>query len=69
MGGIAIAGAGSYYLQRTSLYYRQLPPSLKAFGVIIVAVPAFVVSAERAGLQYSREQWCVLACPVFPYGV
>ncbi|EKM52074.1 uncharacterized protein PHACADRAFT_165407 [Phanerochaete carnosa HHB-10118-sp] len=57
VGGTAVAGAGSYYLQRTAPYYRQLPPSLKAFGVIVVAVPAFVISAEHAGLQYEREQW------------
>ncbi|GJE91692.1 hypothetical protein PsYK624_078420 [Phanerochaete sordida] len=57
LGGSVVAGAGSYYFQRTSPYYRQLPPSLKALGAIMVVVPSFVISAEHAGLQYERAQW------------
>ncbi|TFK55369.1 hypothetical protein OE88DRAFT_1651639 [Heliocybe sulcata] len=56
-GGLAVAGPASYVLNKRWGYYRQLPPSLKAFGVILVAVPAFVICAERAGLQYEKDHW------------
>ncbi|KAH8113324.1 hypothetical protein DFH11DRAFT_1601352 [Phellopilus nigrolimitatus] len=55
--GLAAALPASYVLQRRWAYYRSLPPSIKAFGVIIVAVPSFVISAERAGLAYDKSQW------------
>lgn len=58
-GGLAFALPVSYLLNRRWTYYRQLPPSLKAFGVILVAVPAFVINAEHAGLKYEKEHWCV----------
>ncbi|CCL99405.1 uncharacterized protein FIBRA_01423 [Fibroporia radiculosa] len=56
-GGLAVALPISYALNRRWGYYRQLPPSLKAFGVIMVAVPSFVISAERAGLRFEKEHW------------
>ncbi|KAI0751612.1 hypothetical protein C8Q80DRAFT_1268823 [Daedaleopsis nitida] len=56
-GGLAVALPASYYLHRRWPYYRALQPSLKAFGVILIAVPAFVISAERAGQKFEREQW------------
>ena len=57
-GGLGVALPASYLLYRRYPYYRALQPSLKAFGVILVAVPAFVISAERAGQKFEREQWC-----------
>ncbi|KAH8105981.1 hypothetical protein BXZ70DRAFT_1004272 [Cristinia sonorae] len=59
VGGLAVAGPASYLLNKRWAYYRSLPPSLKALGIIIVVVPSFVISAERAGLRYEREQWQV----------
>ncbi|KAI0082489.1 hypothetical protein K474DRAFT_1655263 [Panus rudis PR-1116 ss-1] len=56
-GGLAVALPASYILNKRWHYYRQLPPSLKAFGVILVAVPAFIISAEKAGQRFEREQW------------
>ncbi|TBU49350.1 hypothetical protein BD309DRAFT_947504 [Dichomitus squalens] len=56
-GGFAVSIPASLYLQRTNAYYRRLQPSLKAFGVIMVVVPAFVISAEHAGQKYEQEQW------------
>ena len=38
-------------------YYRALPPSLKALGVILVVVPSFVISAEHAGQKFERDHW------------
>ncbi|TFY51374.1 hypothetical protein EVJ58_g10605 [Rhodofomes roseus] len=56
-GGLGFALPTSYLLNRRWAYYRQLPPSIKAFGVILVAVPAFVINAEHAGLRYEKEHW------------
>lgn len=36
-GGLALALPVSYALHRKWPYYRALPPSLKAFGVVLVA--------------------------------
>ena len=47
----------SYVLHRRWPYYRSLQPSLKAFGVVLVAVPSFVISAERVAIAYERAQW------------
>ncbi|EJD00948.1 uncharacterized protein FOMMEDRAFT_21421 [Fomitiporia mediterranea MF3/22] len=57
LGGLSVALPLSYILHRRWPYYRSLQPSLKAFGVILVAVPSFVISAERAGLAYERRRW------------
>ncbi|KAI9001417.1 hypothetical protein BD414DRAFT_474561 [Trametes punicea] len=56
-GGLAFALPASYILHRRWPYYRALPPSLKALGVVIVAVPAFVISAEHAGQRFEEEHW------------
>ncbi|KAI0638033.1 hypothetical protein C8Q77DRAFT_1088979 [Trametes polyzona] len=56
-GGLGFALPVSYLLQRKWPYYRALPPSLKAFGVILVAVPSFVISAEHAGQRFEEQRW------------
>jgi len=56
-GGLGVALPASYLLNRRVPYYRALPPSLKAFGVILIAVPSFVINAEHAGLKYEKEHW------------
>ncbi|RDX55454.1 hypothetical protein K466DRAFT_91514 [Polyporus arcularius HHB13444] len=56
-GGLAVSLPASYLAYRRFPYYRALQPSLKAFGVILVAVPAFVICAERAGQKFERETW------------
>ncbi|KAI0677095.1 hypothetical protein C8Q78DRAFT_987559 [Trametes maxima] len=56
-GGLAFALPASYILHRRWPYYRSLPPSLKALGVILVAVPSFVISAEHAGQRFEEERW------------
>ncbi|KAJ3488706.1 hypothetical protein NLI96_g2641 [Meripilus lineatus] len=57
LGGLAVAVPASYFLQKRWAYYRALPSSLKALGVVMVVVPSCVISAERAGLRFEREQW------------
>ncbi|KAI0682907.1 hypothetical protein BC835DRAFT_1397835 [Cytidiella melzeri] len=57
LGGAAVAFPASYLMHRTWPYYRALPPSLKAFGVIMIVVPSFVISADHAGQRFEREQW------------
>lgn len=56
-GGLAVSSAASYYLNKTRSSYRALPPSLKAFGIILITVPSFVITAERAGLRYEKQHW------------
>ena len=41
----------------SSQYYRQLPLSLKALGVITITVPACVIQAEHESLAFERQQW------------
>ncbi|ORY22138.1 hypothetical protein BCR39DRAFT_508208 [Naematelia encephala] len=55
--GAAISAPTFYTLQRRSHFYKQLPLPLKAFGVVVVVVPCFSISAEKAGEAYEREQW------------
>jgi hypothetical protein len=57
LGGAAVALPASYIMHRTWPYYRALPPSLKAFGVILVVVPSFVISADHAGQKFEQESW------------
>ena len=57
LGGAAVALPLSYILHRRWSYYRALPPSLKALGVILIVVPSFVITAERTGLHYEREHF------------
>lgn len=53
----AIALPGFSILNRRWPYYRSLPPSLKALGVILVVVPGIAIQAERRGLEFDRAQW------------
>ncbi|EGO02377.1 hypothetical protein SERLA73DRAFT_178283 [Serpula lacrymans var. lacrymans S7.3] len=55
--GSAIALPGFYYLNRRWAYYRALPPSLKALGVVIIVAPLVSIRAEHRGLEYDREHW------------
>ncbi|KAK7696007.1 hypothetical protein QCA50_000647 [Cerrena zonata] len=56
-GGLTAALPVSYLLHRRWPYYQHLPLSLKALGVVVIVVPSFVISAERAGQRFEREQW------------
>ncbi|KAI0005055.1 hypothetical protein BJV74DRAFT_762603, partial [Russula compacta] len=42
-------------------YYRNLPPSLKTFGVVMVVVPAFIIGGETAGRRFEQDNWQVTA--------
>ncbi|KAF8318270.1 hypothetical protein DL93DRAFT_2109950 [Clavulina sp. PMI_390] len=53
----AVAIPASFYLNRVWPYYRRLPLSLKALGVITVTVPACVIKAEWDSLDYEKAQW------------
>ena len=57
LAGLGVALPLSYALHQRWPYYRSLQPSLKAFGIILIAVPSFVISAERAGLAHERQDW------------
>ncbi|KAI0053611.1 hypothetical protein FA95DRAFT_1552102 [Auriscalpium vulgare] len=57
LGGLAAALPASYVANRRWPYYRALPPSLKALGVVLVAIPSFVISAETAGRKFEETQW------------
>ncbi|CDO71354.1 hypothetical protein BN946_scf184908.g112 [Trametes cinnabarina] len=57
VGGLAFALPTSYFMHRKWPYYRALPPSLKALGIIIVAVPSFVISAEHASQRFEEQRW------------
>jgi len=54
--GLATSIPASYFLQRRWPYYRALPPSLKALGVIMVVAPWTVIEAERQGMFFEDEQ-------------
>ncbi|KAJ7118558.1 hypothetical protein C8R43DRAFT_1036059 [Mycena crocata] len=59
-GGLAagtVATIGSIYSHRRFAYYRNLPPSLKVLGILIIAAPALSIQAERRGLEYDKSQW------------
>lgn len=56
-GGLAVSLPASYFLNQRWPYYRALPLSLKALGVIAVSVPAFAVAAEQASLRFDRAHW------------
>jgi len=57
LGGLAISLPASYYFQRTSQYYRALPPHLKALGVVLIVGPTFAIQAERRGVEYDKSTW------------
>lgn len=56
-GGLGVALPASFIAQQRWPYYRSLPLSIKALGIVSVVVPAFVVAAEQAGHRFEREQW------------
>ncbi|KAF8514842.1 hypothetical protein BU17DRAFT_68204 [Hysterangium stoloniferum] len=56
-GGLALALPASYLANKRWPYYRSLPPSIKALGVVSVVIPSFVIAAEQAGHAFERLQW------------
>ncbi|KAF6762034.1 hypothetical protein DFP72DRAFT_877829 [Ephemerocybe angulata] len=56
VGGAALAGAASLYARRFP-GFRNLPPSLKVLGGIIIIAPLVAIQGERRGLEYDRSQW------------
>lgn len=58
-GGLALALPGAYLLNQRWAYYRALPRNLKAFGIVVVAVPSFIIPAEHAGMRFEKLRWCV----------
>lgn len=54
--GLATSLPASYLLHRRWPYYRALPPSLKALGVVMVVAPWTVIEAERRSMAYEEEQ-------------
>ncbi|KAG9048292.1 hypothetical protein FS837_000355 [Tulasnella sp. UAMH 9824] len=54
--GLATSLPLSYLAHRRWPYYRSLPPSLKALGVVFVAAPWCVIQAERRAMQFEDEQ-------------
>ncbi len=40
-------------------YYRNLPPSLKTFGVVMAVVPTFIIAGETAGRRFEQDNWRV----------
>ncbi|KAI6121131.1 hypothetical protein F5141DRAFT_1193990 [Pisolithus sp. B1] len=44
-----------FILNRRWSYYRSLPLSLKALGVVIIVAPCVSIQAERRGLEFDRE--------------
>ena len=57
LGMSVFAFPAAYTLNKRWAYYRALPPSLKAFSVILFVVPSFVIGAERAGQKFERDHW------------
>jgi hypothetical protein len=49
----------SYIVNQRWPYYRNLPPSSKAFGVVMAVVPAFIIAGETAGRRYEQDNWQV----------
>jgi len=54
---MGLALPASYLVNRSWPYYRNLPPSLKALGVVMVVVPSFLISAENAGRRFEQDNW------------
>ncbi|KAG8956850.1 hypothetical protein FRC04_000328 [Tulasnella sp. 424] len=54
--GLATSLPLSYLAHRRWPYYRSLPPSLKALGVVFVTAPWCVIQAERRAMQFEEEQ-------------
>jgi len=56
-GSMAFAIPLSYYCHRAWPYYRSLPISLKALGIVVLTVPVSVVKAELDGNAWERTRW------------
>jgi hypothetical protein len=56
----------SYIVNQRWPYYRNLPLSLKAFGVVMAVVPTFIIAGETAGRRYEQDNWRVTSW--FPEG-
>ncbi|GJJ07221.1 hypothetical protein Clacol_001421 [Clathrus columnatus] len=56
-GGLGVALPASYIAHKRWPYYRTLPPSIKALGVVSIVVPSFVICAEQASHAFERSQW------------
>ncbi|KAI9513355.1 hypothetical protein F5148DRAFT_972127, partial [Russula earlei] len=55
---MAVALPVSYIANKRWPYYRNLPrPTLKSFGVVMVAVPAFIIAGETAGRRFEKATW------------
>jgi len=57
LGALGAALPASYIANKRWPYYRNLPPSLKAFGVVMVVVPAFIIAGETAGRRFEQDNW------------
>jgi len=57
LGGMVAALPASYVANKRWPYYRNLPPSLKALGVVMVVVPSFLITAETAGRRFEQDNW------------
>jgi hypothetical protein len=57
LGSAAVAVPGFYMLNRRWPYYRSLPLSLKALGVVVIVAPCLAIQAERRGLEYDKSKW------------
>ncbi|KAJ7612994.1 hypothetical protein FB45DRAFT_938750 [Roridomyces roridus] len=53
----SVATLGSMWATRRYTYFRQLPPSLKLLGILLVTAPGLTIQAERRGLEYDKSQW------------
>lgn len=59
LGAMALALPASYIANKRWPYYRNLPPSLKAFGVAVAVVPVFIIGGETAGRRFEQDNWQV----------
>ncbi|KDQ21127.1 hypothetical protein BOTBODRAFT_183773 [Botryobasidium botryosum FD-172 SS1] len=55
--GLATSLPLSLIAQRYWPYYRSLPLPLKAFGVMVITVPACVIKAETDGNAWEHSRW------------
>jgi len=55
LGALGAALPASYIANKRWPYYRNLQPSLKAFGVVLVVVPAFIIAGETAGRRFEQD--------------
>lgn len=55
--GLGISLPACYYFHRTSPSFRNLPPHLKALGVILIVAPLYAIQAERRGVEFDQSTW------------